>query len=280
MKKKKQGFTLIELSIVLVIIGLLVGGVLVGKELIEAAQLRSTIGQKESFQTATQTFKLKYNCLPGDCKNATTFFGAAAVCPGDGDNPRTDGTTCNGDGDKRISTNASPADGQNEAFGYWQHLAIAGLIEGSYTGVTDNTTNYYGPLYTLGANIPKSTVTGGGWAVYDLGSVDISNAGFPEGSYGNSYFLAGEHDGTSTPTTIVLKPIQAKSIDNKLDDGLPMLGKVSVHEGNPAAAAQCYLTNLGAGIGMSTTQPRAIDTIVYNPSKTTASCSLIFRNVF
>src|SRR5579883_2923623 len=64
--KREGGFTLIELSIVLVIIGLIVGGVLVGQDLIRAAQVRATISQIEKYNTAVNTFYGKYNALPGD----------------------------------------------------------------------------------------------------------------------------------------------------------------------------------------------------------------------
>ena len=70
----QSGFTLIELSIVLVIIGLLVGGVLEGQDLIKAAQIRSTISQFEQFDAAVNTFRTKYNNLPGDVVNGTNFF--------------------------------------------------------------------------------------------------------------------------------------------------------------------------------------------------------------
>jgi len=64
--KHQRGFTLIELSIVLVIIGLVAGGVLVGRDLIKASEIRATISQKIRYDTAVNTFKLKYNGLPGD----------------------------------------------------------------------------------------------------------------------------------------------------------------------------------------------------------------------
>lgn len=71
--RKKLGFTLIELSIVLVIVGLLVGGMLVGRDLIDAAQSRALIKQMQDIQLAVRVFKDKYNCIPGDCAKAADF---------------------------------------------------------------------------------------------------------------------------------------------------------------------------------------------------------------
>ena len=70
-----QGFTLIEISIVLVIIGLLAGGVLVGKDLIHAAEVHQQVTQLREYQLAFNTFQGKYKCIPGDCENITSFFG-------------------------------------------------------------------------------------------------------------------------------------------------------------------------------------------------------------
>jgi len=66
----KSGFTLVELAIVIVVIGLLVGGVLVGQELIKQAQIRNVISQIREYNTAANTFRAKYNSLPGDFDKA------------------------------------------------------------------------------------------------------------------------------------------------------------------------------------------------------------------
>src|ERR1700679_178462 len=79
--KSEQGFTLIELSIVLVIIGLIVGGVLVGQDLIRAAGVRATISQVEKFNTAVNTFRGKYGYLPGDIPQASVTQFGFAVSP-------------------------------------------------------------------------------------------------------------------------------------------------------------------------------------------------------
>src|SRR5271163_852919 len=68
-RKGEQCFTLIELSIVLVIIGLIVGGVLVGQDLIKAAEIRATVAQVEKYNAAVNTFRTKYNGIPGDIVN-------------------------------------------------------------------------------------------------------------------------------------------------------------------------------------------------------------------
>ena len=84
----QRGFTLIELSIVLVIIGLIVGVVLVGQDLIRAAGVRATISQIEKYQTAVNTFRGKYGYLPGDIKDpdASMFgFAARGTLAGQGD---------------------------------------------------------------------------------------------------------------------------------------------------------------------------------------------------
>lgn len=70
---QNRGFTLIELSIALVIISLVIGGVLVGNDLIKSAGNRAFVSQLERYNAAVNTFKTKYNCLPGDCTGVTAY---------------------------------------------------------------------------------------------------------------------------------------------------------------------------------------------------------------
>jgi len=72
-----SGFSLVELSIVLVILGLLTGGILGGQALIRAAELRAVTTEYDRWVTATRTFQDKYFALPGDMTNATAFWGSA-----------------------------------------------------------------------------------------------------------------------------------------------------------------------------------------------------------
>ena len=136
MTKEINAFSLVELSIVLVILGLLTGGILAGQNLIRASELRAVITEFQNYNTAVNTFRDKYFALPGDMRNATAFWGDQATgtesCS-DGSVP--DGTpgTCNGDGNGNITSAA----GVIEYLRFWQHLSLSGLIEGSYTGYTE-----------------------------------------------------------------------------------------------------------------------------------------------
>src|SRR5580698_8278077 len=126
----EKGFTLIELSIVLVIIGLIVGGVLVGQDLIHAAGVRATISQIEKYNTAVNTFRAKYDCLPGDCANAAQFgFVPRGQYAGEGDgNGVIEGVSANGSGN-----NNGSYENIGETTVFWVDLSQAGLIDGSFT---------------------------------------------------------------------------------------------------------------------------------------------------
>jgi prepilin-type N-terminal cleavage/methylation domain-containing protein len=79
----RQGFSLVELSIVLIILGLMTGGILAGKSLIQAAAVRSVMNSVNEYRVAYFTYKLKYHCVPGDCTNTSLFF--PGMLDGDGD---------------------------------------------------------------------------------------------------------------------------------------------------------------------------------------------------
>jgi prepilin-type N-terminal cleavage/methylation domain-containing protein len=155
-----RGFTLIELSIVLVIIGLIIGGIMVGRDLIRAAQLKRTIREVEMLNTAVNTFQVKYNCLPGDCVNATQFWGAAPTCPPTlwTQNNTTSPATCNGDGDGQIEN--------SEPFAFFAQLSNAGLINQLIS--TGNCCGVFTALPGLAVTAYPSAVYGNSNAGYNV----------------------------------------------------------------------------------------------------------------
>ncbi len=112
--QEKSAFTLIELSIVLVVIGLVISGILLGQTLISGYQIRATMAQVEQLKTASNTFKLKYNCLAGDCANASIFLSGAS----------------NGNGNNKIDSAVFQFNAVEYLY-FWQYLSQAGLIPGT-----------------------------------------------------------------------------------------------------------------------------------------------------
>lgn len=153
--KKQSGFTLIELAIVLVIIGLLLGGVLKGQELINSAKVKNMASDFRNIQVEIYSYQDKFKALPGDDKAATTHVGA----------------TTNGDGDGVIEGAWNSTTATDESVNFWQHIRLAGLATGSTT-VSVATGNTYLPTNTEGGAIgvqsnPNKTISGlsGSYAV-------------------------------------------------------------------------------------------------------------------
>lgn len=222
----KQAFSLVELSIVLVILGLLTGGILAGQSLIRAAELRSIVSDYQRFTTARQTFRDKYLAIPGDMNNATRFWSrlnsnadcatnssAAVATPG----------TCDGNGDGIIREPAA-ASQSGEAFQFWRQLTLAGLIEGSYSGLAGSTGS---ADHNFGTNSPPSKISAAGWgASYTDNSSNAFTTVFRR-NYFNAFTIGGDSgvwaDGT------FLRTEEAWNIDTKLDDGKSGLGRVQAY---------------------------------------------------
>ncbi len=223
----RYGFSLVELSIVLVILGLLTGGILTGQSLIRASELRSVHVDAQRYLAAVYTFKDKYFLGPGDLNNATSFWGKDSTnCNGDIGTANSSTGTCNGNGDGQVLNTNAGAGTTQEIFQFWRHLANAGLVEGTYTGIVGpSSANHSVP----GTNIPRARLTNGAW-----GFVSYIAAGATPGGvadvltipiYGKSMTL-GSQTATGGPGGPLLKPEESWNIDTKMDDGHPGRGRV------------------------------------------------------
>jgi prepilin-type N-terminal cleavage/methylation domain-containing protein len=273
----RLGFTLIEMSIVLVIIGLIVGGVLVGQSLIAAATMRAQITQIEKFNTAANTFYGKYGYLPGDiCANAVTQFGFVTRAGGRG---RGD---CNGiiEGFNYVDSDYYGWTQNGETVFFWEDLSTAQLIEGGFNTAKDAGTIDLTPTTTpsISAFLPAAKLGGGNQLyIYSLGNYYI-------GSPGANYFclavpsnIASEQGGiTAAPGLTVA---QAYGIDIKTDDGLPQAGRVTANYISGAATAPPLIASPNAGTDSATTCYNST-TGGYSISKNNGAgvnCALSFR---
>jgi len=243
----RKGFTLVELAIVLVIIGLIVGGVLVGQDLVSAARLRSVISDIEKYKTSVYTFKDKYGGYPGDLDSAKAVrYGFVARL----------GTEARGDGNGLIEHDTNPWKLQNiggEGLGFWKDLSDARLIKfrPTYPFAHPYWMDTPNSHYVTAMNLFTPSVFNGdnniGWMVY-------SNQGI------NFLLMAGTSPSPNfglNPFANVVSPQDSYYYDSKMDDGMPLLGNVqAITSANPqrfdvaitpaAPAAGVCVTN-GAG---------------------------------
>ncbi len=250
-----SGFTLVELSIVMVIIGLLIGGIIVGQDLIVQSSTRAQMAQIETIETEVNTFKVKYNCLPGDCATATDIFGTTDPSG----NAINNG---NGDGIIKATYYAGADVGAGECLApqisgevsqLFLHLYLAGFgdrtkgslmavpgrigIEYPYakfnnTGVIVScTTNSQGlwtkitPIFLRRGNIIIVGVSG------SVASGDGSRIGYATGQFGVAWYGGFGNTPTVSLSPIGIPATAARMIDEKIDAGKPSSGKFGIIAG-------------------------------------------------
>lgn len=223
---KRSGFTLAELSIVLVIIALLIGGILSGRNLVRSLEVKNVITDYQVYKTAILHFQEQYKALPGDMPNATRFWGAADGNDGYGtdcyDIANTGGSaTCNGNGNNDWWGDDNGVTTVPERFRAWQHLTNAKLLEGIFTG------KYYAlPRGAMpGVNVPEGSISGTGFSIL---SFPVPDPAYLYWWKGNIYkgFCFGAPTVLIETSEKALTTDEAFMIDSKIDDARPGNGLI------------------------------------------------------
>lgn len=215
-RPSESAFSLVELTIAILIIGLLIGGTLVGKDLIRSAKIKSAVSQIEEYQTALLGFQLRYRGFPGDINNITSQLSTSkwpALANGDGDNWLEDS---NG---KKFGDSGATILHTGEIAQFWYHLTASGLINDTFSVGS-----------TLGNNFPLSALGRGGigaFAIYDSGTGSTHN-------YFHIGLTTSPNPGTDDTLRSVpsLSPKDAWAIDTKMDDGNPTTGETLARGGD------------------------------------------------
>ena len=253
-REKSTGFTLIELSIALVIIALLVGGVLVGRDLIKTAELRKQISQVNNLVLAVNAFKLRYSALPGDIRNASNFSLHTGCVLGASENYG------NGNGDGQLNYNINQPSLEDRKI--FCHLFNANLFSHHQYG--------YGP-YGAGKcyNNACTAVPGGTSNILLVANAVYVGAPATSGMQ-NRFYIYLSNNSNINNVGLAQTPLDSSSIDQKMDDGLPTSGKTqawSTDSAAPTAGAAASANCLN-----NTTTPYS-----YNIRYSTANqCSLGF----
>jgi prepilin-type N-terminal cleavage/methylation domain-containing protein len=252
--RMQSGFTLVEMALVIVIIGLLVGGVTGGQYLVRQSELQSVVTDLNKFRGAWQQFKDQYKGYPGDIIDATDYWGAdtASSCttaPVAGDRVIKT-ATCNGNGSGTIDT------GSNEMFRTWQQMSNAGFIDGAFTGVSDVGSNYDSKP---GTNVPAGRITSMTYAMVYVGQY-TGVSGWYDGFY-NNILLGGAYRSGDLPENPLFTAREMMNLDLKIDDGKPATGILWVH--NSGYDPNCTTSDTGASA-------------LYKPSSSGPTCSFIY----
>lgn len=253
-RRNESGFTLVELAIVMIIIGLLIGGILKGQELITNARVSSTVAQVKAIESGISGFRDKYAGIPGDIAAPNTRLpgctGALCILAN---------ATTNADGQVSVgaagTTTLNPGlaiAGDSESAASFVQLAAAGFIGGVSSSAAalgngvSNPTTPLGGIWVLGST---TGTAGGGLVGPTTNAATVLQSG--------AYVVL-----TASTTTAAgvgpITPVQAANIDRKLDDGTPNTGIVRAT--GTAAATAC-----GSTVGIDS---------VYNENLTGALCGL------
>lgn len=201
MRHQQRGFTLIEIAIVLVIIGLLLGGVLKGQELINSAKVKNLAQDFRGVSAAYYGYQDRFRASPGDDRAANTHVNGGTTAT-------TGGVAGAARGDARVNGSFASVTNTDETFLVWQHLRLAGLI----TGTPDTASGDYIPRNAEGGIIGLT------------GDPVLTNPATP---YPGIFYVCSRG----------IQGRYARQLDTQLDDGNTQTGSIRVIENNVATQA-------------------------------------------
>lgn len=201
--QKSSGFTLVEISIVMIIIGLLIGGTFGGMKLIDNMQVNRTVQDLKAIESAALTFKDTYGRLPGDIVSPAARLPNCTVAP----------CATGGNGNRIIGTtylgSAAIADSA-ENFTFWAHLQAADLLSLGVKNTLD---------MAFGEGQPEAAVSGG-MRVSDWSNIGACPAIINRTALAITSEPSGNYNAQSAASCG-----QLSSIDRKFDDGLADKGR-------------------------------------------------------
>lgn len=204
MYKTSKGFTVVEMAIAIVVIGIVVSVVIGASEIVEQSKLKKIYLQATEFKTALHAFEEKYEGLPGDLTNASEIWPDCDPTP----------SNCNGNGNGFVSTS------EGEVGRAFQQLSVSGFIAGEYTGIN--------PYWDPGVNTPAGPFDKSYYKIETNSSkieVEFNNVDRPNCDWCSS-----------------LTPEQAYNIDKLYDDGFPYTGDIWGPDGQLDSNCVIYTT--------------------------------------
>lgn len=264
---KKSAFSLIELSIVLIIIGLLIAGVTGGASLIKSSELRSAISESRGWSTAVNGFYNQFNAFPGDYTSAIGG-GNSLYMAGNG-NAQINSYTVAANPSGTLSTAAACAAAVAPQPGCayednvaWIQLKNAGVIDTNTISGTGIAAAAWSVAQnaTFGVSNPASKIKSSGW-VFDYNTTALQNVVVLTGAIATApgVVAANTYVNGTPVSTASINPADALSMDTKVDDGVSNTGRTRAV--SPGAAGTCFVAA----------------TFAYATSNTSKTCALSFQ---
>jgi type II secretory pathway pseudopilin PulG len=190
--RTQPGFTLLEIVLLLLLVGIILAGVLKGEEMITSAKVKRVAGQLSEIRAAYLGFEDRFRALPGDYADARVAINCGAPC-------------LFGNGDARIRSNETPVNGSevHEDLLAWTHLSAAGFLKGDHQMTA-------GESASTQANTPRNAYSAFIGVAFD-GQYGVSGGGAPRHNL---------KSGPMIPVEVVAE------LDRKIDDGKPYSGEV------------------------------------------------------